>query len=165
MANLEGQKKALEAKVKRGREQAGLEGRSIPIANERLMKAKADFKESKESYLRLRELLDSLKQDAKDRKVKWGKMLKKNQNNVSNKFDYYMQHKGFSGKVGFDHDNCALHLTCQVDNQDDTSRTDDVRQLSGGERSYTTLCLLLALGHVVSGSIHRENAFTIFVPP
>jgi hypothetical protein len=37
----------------------------------------------------------------------------------------------------------------QTDNTDGTTRCKDVRNLSGGERSFTTLCLLLSLRHVV----------------
>lgn len=40
----------------------------------------------------------------------------------------------------------TLSLTYQKDNTDNSSQCDDVKLLSGGERSFATLALLLALG-------------------
>ena len=51
--------------------------------------------------------------------------------------------------MDFNHTDGTLRLICQTDNFDATSLTEDVKQLSGGERSFATLCLLLALGHVI----------------
>ena len=39
----------------------------------------------------------------------------------------------------------------------------DVRQLSGGERSFTTLCLLLALGHVVDSPFRVMDEYDVFL--
>jgi chromosome segregation ATPase len=80
----------------------------------------------------------------------WTRRLKDNEKIVKRHFDTYLQRKGFAGTVLFDHQERLLKIECQTDNQSDASRVNDVRCLSGGERSYTTLCLLLALGHVVS---------------
>lgn len=40
-------------------------------------------------------------------------------------------------------------MTVQTDSRNEKCKADDVRNLSGGERSYTTFCLMLALDHVV----------------
>jgi chromosome segregation ATPase len=61
-----------------------------------------------------------------------------------------MQQRGFSGTVEFDHKNHLLTVKSQTDNANDSTRCTNLKQMSGGERSYTALCLLLALGHVVS---------------
>jgi len=39
----------------------------------------------------------------------------------------------------------------------------DVRQLSGGERSYTTLCLLLALGTVIETPFRLMDEYDVFL--
>lgn len=46
----------------------------------------------------------------------------------------------------FNDDDKKLGLTYQKSNTDDSSQCNDVKQLSGGERSFATLALLLALG-------------------
>jgi chromosome segregation ATPase len=147
--NLESKSKSLQAKVKHARQQAGLEGKSRVEISDRLQKARADFRQAMETHKKLQQMYDNLVADIADRRKRWNRQLKENQKVVTRAFDMYLQKKGYAGAVRFNHDEKTLHLTCLVDNQDDTSRTEDVRQLSGGERSYATLCLLMALGHVV----------------
>lgn len=60
-----------------------------------------------------------------------------------------LQHKGQSGDLVFDHKEHTLNLTVQKDNRDATTQSKNVKELSGGERSFTTLALLLALGESV----------------
>ena len=104
-------------------------------------------------YNRLSEELAEHRKDAKDRQALWKSKLEQNAKTIKNYFHKYLQKKGFEGKVVFKHRDKTLHLECQTDNTNEATKVKDVRQLSGGERSYTTLCLLLALGHVVSESI------------
>lgn len=42
-----------------------------------------------------------------------------------------------------------LSLIVQTDNQDIVNQTKNTKELSGGERSYATLALLLALGGAI----------------
>lgn len=46
----------------------------------------------------------------------------------------------------FDYEKGLLGLTYQKDSSNDDSQCSDVKLLSGGERSFATLALLLALG-------------------
>lgn len=49
-------------------------------------------------------------------------------------------------EVRFDFEKNTLSLTYQKDYTDGNSQCSDIKQLSGGERSFATLALLLALG-------------------
>jgi chromosome segregation ATPase len=80
----------------------------------------------------------------------WRKRQLKDSETIARHFDIYMQGKGLAGTVKFNHEEEFLKIIANTDNTDDSSRVNDVRNLSGGERSFATLCLLLALGHVVS---------------
>lgn len=97
----------------------------------------------------LNSTLQNLEEDYKTRAVKWSKMLNNNSQTVKRCFDKYLQKKGFAGDLTIDHETKKLHINCQTDNRDEKTQCNDVRQLSGGERSFTTLSLLMALGHVV----------------
>jgi hypothetical protein len=109
---------------------------------------------------------------------------------VAKQFDMYMQKKGFSGtghppptshtlslslgphssclsfsssSVQFDHKEHLLRITTQTDNLDANTQCNDMRQMSGGERSYTTLCLLLALGHVIECPFRLMDEYDVFL--
>ena len=147
---LEAKAAALKKQVDKGRREAGLEGRSLALVGSNLEKAKADYKASCALYTILNKKLEDHQEDFTMRKGMWIDKLKHNAKVIRVNFDKYLQRKGFAGTVKFDHHDHTLHLSCQTDNSDNHTKVNDVRQLSGGERSYTTLCLLLALGHVVS---------------
>ena len=57
-----------------------------------------------------------------------------------------------------------MTMIVQIDSSDKTTKSSDVSNLSGGERSYVTLCLLLALGHVVCIYFPLEFFFLFPVP-
>lgn len=59
-----------------------------------------------------------------------------------------LSRRGYYGKVLFDHSKGHLHLKVQTDDQAGTQAAEkdrDPRSLSGGEKSFSTICFLLAL--------------------
>lgn len=69
---------------------------------------------------------------------------------VEREFDLNLNQMGYSGNVEFMHKDKTLKLNVQIDSMNEKTRAQDVRCISGGERSYVSLCFLLALGAVVS---------------
>lgn len=73
----------------------------------------------------------------------------------------------------------ALYLTClpvaypcaspcnisPQDNTDEGSQTKDVKALSGGERSFATLSLLLAIGESLETPFRVMDEFDVFLDP
>ena len=102
---------------------------------------------------------------------------------VAASFDQYMQKKGFSGSVVFNHEEGTLTIQARPDNLDELTQVEDIRQLSGGkccqlvclrdslrvmapilgERSFTTLSLLLALGHVIDCPFRVMDEYDVFL--
>ena len=66
-------------------------------------------------------------------------------------FQYHLSHRGYFGKVLFDHKNGTLQLKVKTDDQIATqgTRDKDPRSLSGGEKSFSTICLLLSLWEAI----------------
>jgi chromosome segregation ATPase len=64
-------------------------------------------------------------------------------------FQYHLSQRGYFGKLLFDHnsDNPQLALKVQTDDQASQAghKEKDPKSLSGGEKSFSTICLLLAL--------------------
>ena len=112
--------------------------------------AKNDLLSCKETINELTVKKDSLQDDYILRTKRWKESRNKNSALVELQFREYLKKKNFFGNVIFDHDKKALFLNVQTDvNNTSGANSKDVRNLSGGERSYVSLCLLLALGHVV----------------
>lgn len=65
-------------------------------------------------------------------------------------FQHLLSNRAYYGKVLFDHTNGKLDLKVQTDDQAATQGLNkDPKSLSGGEKSFSTICLLLALWQAI----------------
>lgn len=147
----------LREEIREGKRQANLAGYSLELLQDRYKRAFDEYSALKHNLARLNQNVEDLTQDEKDRRSKWLSALKRSTKVTTAKFDNYVQAKGSTGVVKFDHSSHTLDLSYQVDNSDKQTEPTDVRNLSGGERSFVTFSLQLALGHVVSIS----NSYTL----
>jgi hypothetical protein len=64
-------------------------------------------------------------------------------------FNHYLEQRGFGGRLHFDHDKTELHLRVSTNE----TATKKAVQLSGGEKSFSTICLLLTIWESIGCSI------------
>lgn len=80
-------------------------------------------------------------------------------------FISYMSTRGYSGQLKFDHKNEQLTILVDL-GQNAKSGGDvskDVRSLSGGERSFSTVCLIMALWESVESPFRAMDEFDVFM--
>ncbi|GAA6031089.1 hypothetical protein JCM8097_003999 [Rhodosporidiobolus ruineniae] len=80
----------------------------------------------------------------------------------------YLSNRGFTGKLKFDHEACRLNLTVQTDAEEGSKKTTkarlkDAKSLSGGEKSFSTICLLLTMWEAVGCPIRCLDEFDVFM--
>ena len=83
----------------------------------------------------------------------WNRHLKKSKIVIDTQFQMYCKIREWSGKIIFEdlgNDIYGLRPLVRTDKSDAATGFKDMGQLSGGEQSFASLCLLLALGSVVS---------------
>lgn len=153
----------LRAKIQKHKEKEGLQDYTSATLTEKLNKAVADYEEHSQGYKALKNKIAELTDDNLKREELWSTQIRRYGKMVTKQFDVYMQKRGFSGSVSFDHENKKLLIKSQTDSYDENSKCNDVRQLSGGERSYTTLCLLMALGHVIECPFRLMDEYDVFL--
>lgn len=146
-----------------GKQRVGLVGRDKKSVQAKWIKAKDAYQEEMKGLADTKLIVANIYEDYKLRSTVWGKMLKKSARQVGRKFDEYLQAKGFAGTVEFDHANSELNIIALTDNLDDLTRTTDIRQCSGGERSFLTFCLLLALGSVIETPFQLMDEYDVFM--
>ncbi|KIM63353.1 hypothetical protein SCLCIDRAFT_24251 [Scleroderma citrinum Foug A] len=80
-------------------------------------------------------------------------------------FQYHLSNRGYFGKVLFDHVNQTLQLKVQTEDQAATQarRDKDPRSLSGGEKSFSTICLLLSLWDSIGCPLRCLDEFDVFM--
>lgn len=149
-AYLERKERELRVQLEEGRRLNDVVGYTKEGVTAQCKELHDDFKAFKNDYERLQRNLTTLTNDFEEREERRNKSLKACAKKAKYKFDDYVQTRGYSGTIKFDHEASTLTLTVMTDSNDKNTKSNDVKQLSGGERSYVTFSLLLALGHVVS---------------
>eukprot|EP00620_Florenciella_sp_RCC1587_P023807 CAMPEP_0182564066 /NCGR_PEP_ID=MMETSP1324-20130603/6082_1 /TAXON_ID=236786 /ORGANISM="Florenciella sp., Strain RCC1587" /LENGTH=86 /DNA_ID=CAMNT_0024777425 /DNA_START=1 /DNA_END=257 /DNA_ORIENTATION=- len=81
----------------------------------------------------------------------------------NSKFDQTLNSKGHSGKMIFDHKKRTLSVIVQKDNRDSQSQITDPKQLSGGERSFATISMLISLGECIESPFRVMDEFDVFM--
>ncbi|CBJ48925.1 smc-like protein [Ectocarpus siliculosus] len=128
-----------------------------------LLQAYNLFKEKEKLADTLEGNMEMLSNERNQRTRRWRQMRDFVARQTSRLFDAYLQEKGASGEVRFDNECQTLGLTYQKDSSDNASQCSDVKLLSGGERSFATLALLLALGQSHECPFRVMDEFDVFM--
>ncbi|KAF8073157.1 SMC6 [Scenedesmus sp. PABB004] len=104
-----------------------------------------------------------------DRWAKYAELFDDVTITVSHKFMAYMYRRGHLGKVRVDRDRGELRLLVKVNvgGASDAGRKSkavkDLKQLSGGERSFTTVAFVLALGEFTESPFRAMDEYDVFM--
>ncbi|KAK4698958.1 structural maintenance of chromosomes protein 6, partial [Phenoliferia sp. Uapishka_3] len=82
------------------------------------------------------------------------------------KFLFFLQCRNFTGKLHIDHEKCKIFLRVQTDEVEvngQRKRQKDAKSLSGGEKSFSTICLLLAMWEGVGCPVRCLDEFDVFM--
>ncbi|NXI92131.1 SMC6 protein, partial [Psophia crepitans] len=77
-------------------------------------------------------------------------------------FDHFLRIRACSGKILFDHRNETLSITVQP-REEDKAALNDVRSLSGGERSFSTVCFVLSLWSITESPFRCLDEFDVYM--
>lgn len=76
-------------------------------------------------------------------------------------FDTLLSQRGFTGKMHFSHTDHLLQISVQPG--EDGITTNDMRALSGGERSFSTVCFVLSLWEEIESPFRCLDEFDVFM--
>ncbi|MBN3310633.1 SMC6 protein, partial [Amia calva] len=77
-------------------------------------------------------------------------------------FDSLLSQRGYSGKMSFDHKNETLSIAVQP-GEGDKAALNDMRSLSGGERSFSTVCFVLSLWAIAEAPFRCLDEFDVYM--
>ncbi|KAJ7175114.1 P-loop containing nucleoside triphosphate hydrolase protein [Mycena crocata] len=127
-------------------------------AEERLDRAKSDLKQ-------LTNLNKALKKSLIVRRARWQEFRRHIAVRCKLIFGYNLSQRGYFGKILFDHGEKTLKLKVKTDDQVATrgGRDKDPLSLSGGEKSFSTICLLLSLWDSIGCPLRCLDEFDVFM--
>ncbi|KAG1906517.1 uncharacterized protein F5891DRAFT_941410 [Suillus fuscotomentosus] len=154
---LESVQKAL--KERERRHGATVEEMTIEVNN-----AKAVLDSVEKELRSLAALNNALKRSLVIRLTRWQEFRRHIALRCKVVFQYHLSNRGYFGKILFDHANQTLQLKVQTDDQMATQGRDkDPRSLSGGEKSFSTICLLLSLWDAIGCPLRCLDEFDVFM--
>ncbi|XP_061478624.1 structural maintenance of chromosomes protein 6 isoform X2 [Rhineura floridana] len=77
-------------------------------------------------------------------------------------FNSLLSQRLYSGKIEFDHKNEKLSITVQP-GEGNKAVLDDMKSLSGGERSFSTVCFILSLWSIAESPFRCLDEFDVFM--
>ncbi|XP_020877425.1 structural maintenance of chromosomes protein 6A [Arabidopsis lyrata subsp. lyrata] len=117
----------------------------------------------RKTYKSFREKLKACK-DAVD--LRWNK-LQRNKDllkpQLTWQFNSHLGKKGISGNIRVSYEDKTLSIEVKMPQDATNSAVRDTRGLSGGERSFSTLCFTLALHNMTEAPIRAMDEFDVFM--
>ncbi|KAL0584383.1 hypothetical protein ABG067_005734 [Albugo candida] len=124
------------------------------------------FERQKTILDRYVENLQELRQMLQERQSMWKLLRNEIAHRSSMEFNRLMLNNNFAGKLKFSHSGGTLEITVVQNDQAATtraSRITNMKELSGGERSYTQISLLIALGQCIECPFRVMDEFDVFM--
>ncbi|KAI9465450.1 P-loop containing nucleoside triphosphate hydrolase protein [Lactarius psammicola] len=142
------------------------QGASVEEMTAEVNRARAALETAQKDLKSMASLNRALKQSLRLRLEKWHDFRRHIAFRCKVVFQYHLSNRGYFGKVLFNHHDGTLQLRVQTEDLNGTqgeSRDKDPRSLSGGEKSFATICLLLAMWESIGSPIRCLDEFDVFM--
>ncbi|GES91454.1 P-loop containing nucleoside triphosphate hydrolase protein [Rhizophagus clarus] len=138
-------------------------GASLEEVSLSLAAAQDAYRNARNEMMLMDRFTQDLKMALKGRMFKWIKFRTYIAVRARILFLEHLSKRGYSGKLDFDHQSYKLAPRVQIDDQQGQNSDKDPKSLSGGEKSFSTLCLLLALWDAMGCPIRCLDEFDVFM--
>ncbi|KDR83091.1 hypothetical protein GALMADRAFT_238908 [Galerina marginata CBS 339.88] len=147
------------------KEREKVQGASVDDLAQEVNKAKVNYDKAQTELKQMSTLNKQLKASLLIRLNKWQEFRRHIALRCKHVFMFHLSQRGYYGKILFNHEHGTLTLRVQTDDQLQTqgTRDKDPRSLSGGEKSFSTICLLLSLWECIGCPLRCLDEFDVFM--
>ncbi|PNS21388.1 hypothetical protein CAC42_1167 [Sphaceloma murrayae] len=125
--------------------------------------AKRYYNEAEGSVKGLRNLIDCLKKSYFSRKETWKAFRKWITARARIMFVFMLHERDFKGRLEAHHEDRTLDIFVEPDATQRSNEGRKTKTLSGGEKSFSTICLLLAIWEAMGSPIRCLDEFDVFM--
>ena len=158
--SLEARLNALDKQLKAYRRQQGASDEDI---NNAAVEAQGAYTRARANHQGLTELLKLLKQSFLNRM----EMYRRFQSSITARsrinFGYLLAERAFRGTLTIDHKNKKLDVHVQPDDTVRRGKGRQTKTLSGGEKSFSSVCLLLSLWEAMGAPLRCLDEYDVFM--
>lgn len=128
------------------------------------VEAMAMFQKTIEKIKMERKALVELKSSLAGRMRKYKNLQESIANRACLYFRHFLMQRDYDGKIKFNHEKEKLDVQVKVDTHSEaTQTTRNTKALSGGERSYTTVCFIMSLWEAMEAPFRCLDEFDVFM--
>jgi chromosome segregation ATPase len=111
----------------------------------------------------LEELYEALKRTYSDRLDRWRRFQRYISARTRTSFTYLLSERGFRGRVLIDHQKKLLDIKVEPDTTLKSAAGRATKTLSGGEKSFSSVCLLLSVWEAMGSPLRCLDEYDIFM--
>ncbi|KAJ4290938.1 Structural maintenance of chromosomes protein 6 [Kalmusia sp. IMI 367209] len=158
---------SLKQKLDTKRQQRELHEKQLGGSQEELqaksLEAKRAWFQANQHFTSTQTLRNALAHALDNRKIRWLHFRRHIALNARVTFGYLLAERQFRGSLAIDHNKKALEIHVQPDITVAGNAERQTKTLSGGEKSFSTTCLLLALWDAMGSPIRCLDEFDVFM--
>ena len=158
--SLDSRLRSLDEQLKAYRRQQGASDEDI---NNAAVEAEGAYSRARANFQGLKELLSLLKQSFLNRMEMYRRFQKSISARSRINFGYLLSERAFRGKLSIDHINKKLDVHVQPDDTIRGSKGRQTKTLSGGEKSFASICLLLSLWEAMGAPLRCLDEYDVFM--
>jgi len=125
--------------------------------------ATKEYRVATKDLRELQAVSNSLKQALQKRKYRWNQFRKHITARAKFMFTYLLSERAFRGRIIVDHADMAMDISVEPDIAKSSDRGRQTKTLSGGEKSFSTICLLLSIWEAMGSPIRCLDEFDVFM--
>ncbi|KAK3391583.1 P-loop containing nucleoside triphosphate hydrolase protein [Sordaria brevicollis] len=157
---LEKQYQNINNQLEKERRKRGMSDQEV-LAN--LTRAKENYDKAKRDLENAKRLPTRLRRTLTIRLEKWRKFQRYISSQSRANFIYLLSERGFRGKLLLDHERKALDLVVEPDKTEKRAAGRNTKTLSGGEKSFSSICLLLSIWEAMGSPLRCLDEFDVFM--
>ncbi|PPJ57689.1 hypothetical protein CBER1_00169 [Cercospora berteroae] len=150
----------LQEDIKKAQRQQGGSREELVAAH---LKAHNALTEAKNETKMMKQTADTLKSTLTERRRRWGLFRKYISMRTRIQFNYLLSERNFRGRVLLDHAEKKLDIHVEPDMTKASDSGRQAKTLSGGEKSFSTICLLLSIWEAMGSPIRCLDEFDVYM--
>ncbi|KAG0233614.1 Structural maintenance of chromosomes protein 6 [Actinomortierella wolfii] len=149
------------------KQEAAQRGCTVEEITRDMVRKKDDYKAAKVAIHQLDRFVEHLKVTLHQRLARWREFRQHAAARSISNFRLLLSTRGYTGDLDFQHSEKRLVVRVETEDQrtakTGVSRDKDPKSLSGGEKSFSTICLLLSMWDSMSATIRCLDEFDVFM--
>lgn len=130
---------------------------------QRLEETKEALETLRANITRARDTNQLLKKSLEERLMKWRKFQRYISSSSRANFMYLLSEREYRGRLILDHENHTLEVQVEPDKTRKNAAARNTKTLSGGEKSFSSICLLLAIWEAMGSPLRCLDEFDVFM--